>query len=226
VTLPLPLRNRLADLVLDALHDGDARAGLEAVAAVCADAQALGGAAPPRAFPTELFERRDDGWRLRSGHREHAASFGERAQRAARALATRALDPPDPPLRVVLAQAGVLFAAGLYFEVHEVLEPRWMRGEGAAREALQGLIQAAVGYQHLANGNVAGARALLHDGAAKLLGRRLDDLDLDPFAQCVAAHARALAARDADAGTCLARFDWSSVPRFPGYVQQRSQELI
>lgn len=226
MTLPLPLRNRLADLVLDALHDGDARAALAAVAAVCADSHAREGAALPRAFPTDLFERRDDGWRLRSGHREHAASFGERAQRATRALATRALDPPDPPLHVVLAQAGVLFAAGLYFEVHEVLEPHWMRADGVAREALQGLIQAAVGYQHLANGNVAGARALLHDGAAKLLGRRLEDLDLDPFARGVAAHGRALAAPDLDPGAVAARFAWSSVPRFPGYVQQRSQELI
>ena len=145
MSLPLPLRNRIADLVLDALHDAEARRGLLAVAAVCADARALAGSAPPPAFPADLFEHRDDGWRLCSGYREHAASFGERAQRAARALAGRALDPPEPPLEVALAQAGVLFAAGLYFEVHEILEPHWMRAEGVTRDTLQGLIQAAVG---------------------------------------------------------------------------------
>ena len=216
MTLPLPLRNRLADLVLDALHDADARRALEAVAAVCADARALGGAPPPPAFPADLFERRDGAWRLRSGYREHAAPFAERARRAARALADRALDASDPPLEIALAQAGVLFAAGLYFEVHEILEPHWMRAEGVERETLQGLIQAAVGYQHLANRNVAGARALLHDGAAKLLGRRLHGLDLDGFARRVADHARALTAHDADTAAFVAGFDWSSVPRFPG----------
>ena len=216
MSLPLPLRNRLADLILDALHDGEARRGLEAVAAVCADPRALAGAAPPGAFPADLFEHRDGGWRLRSGYREHAAPFAERAGRAARALAERALDPPDPPLEITLAQARALFAAGLYFEVHEILEPHWMRAEGVARETLQGLIQAAVGYQHLANGNVAGARALLHDGAAKLLGRRLHGLDLEAFARGVAYHARALTARDADAAAFAASFDWCSVPPFPG----------
>lgn len=214
MTLPLPLRNRLADLVLDALHDRDARRALEAVAAVCADSRALEGTGPPRAFPADLFERRDDGWRLRSGYREHAAPFAERARRAARALADRALDPPDPPLETALAQGGALFAAGLYFEVHEILEPHWMRAEGETRETLQGLIQAAVGYQHLANGNLAGARALLHDGAGKLLARRRHGADLDAFARGVADHARALTVPDVDA----AGFDWSRVPRFPGYV--------
>jgi len=213
VSLPLPLRNRLADLVLDALHDAEARRGLEAVAAVCADPGALAGRTPPASFPADLFEHRDDGWRLRSGYREHATLVRERAQAAARALAGRALDPPDPPLETALAQAGALFAAGLYFEVHELLEPHWMRAEGPTRDVLQGLIQAAVGYQHLANGNVAGARALLHDGARKLLGRRLLGHDLDVFARRVADHARALAA---DGTGRESRFDWSQVPPFPG----------
>ncbi len=213
VSLPLPLRNRLADLILDALHDAEARRGLEAVAAVCADPGALAGRTPPATFPADLFEQRDDGWRLRSGYGEHAALVRERAQAAARALSGRALDPPDPPLETALAQAGVLFEAGLYFEVHELLEPHWMRADGRTREMLQGLIQAAVGYQHLANGNVAGARALLHDGALKLLGRRLRGHDLDAFARRVADHARALVA-DGPGGETA--FDWSQVPLFPG----------
>lgn len=75
MTLPLPLRNRLADLILDALHDGGARRGLEAVAAVCADPHALDPAAPPpEGFPAELFDRRADGWRIRPGFAPHAAA--------------------------------------------------------------------------------------------------------------------------------------------------------
>jgi len=211
VTLPLPLRNRLADLVLDALHDHEARRGLEALAAVCADPRALDTTAPPVAFPADLFDRGPEGWRIKSGYRQHAALFAERAARAARALADHPLAPADPPLETVLDHAATLFAAGLYFEVHEVLEPHWMRAEGPGRQALQGLIQAAVGYQHLANGNLEGARALLHDGAAKLMGQRLAGRDLDGFAREVARHSRELAGGDADAAR---RFDWSRVPRF------------
>ena len=210
--LPPPLRNRLADLVLEALHDGEARRGLEALAAVCADPRALDAAAPPGAFPADLFDRGPEGWRIKSGYRQHAAPFAERAARAARALAHRPLAPEDPPLETVLDHAATLFAAGLYFEVHEVLEPRWLRAEGPARRALQGLIQAAVGYQHLANGNLEGARALLHDGATKLRGQRLAGRDLDAFARAVAGHSRELAGDHAEAAH---RFDWSRVPPFP-----------
>lgn len=212
MTLPLPLRNRLAALVLDALHDREARRALEALAAVCADPRALDAAPPPVAFPADLFDRGPEGWRIKSGYRQHAAPFAERAGRAARALADRPLAPADPPLETTLDHAATLFAAGLYFEVHEVLEPHWMRAESSARETLQGLIQAAVGYQHLANGNLEGARALLHDGAAKLLGRRLAGRDLDAFARTVAGHSRELAGGDAAAAE---RFDWTRVPPFP-----------
>jgi hypothetical protein len=213
VTLPLPLRNRLADLVLHAFHDRDARRGLAALAAVCADPRALDATAPPAAFPAELFERGPEGWRIKSAYREHAAPFAERATRAAHALAGLPLAPTDPPLETVLDQASALFAAGLYFEVHEILEPHWTHAEGATRQVLQGLIQVAVGYQHLANGNLGGARALLHDGAAKLLGQRLAGRDLDAFAREVAVHARDVAAGDAEAAR---RFDWRRVPPFPG----------
>jgi hypothetical protein len=205
VTLPLPLRNRLADLILDALHDGVARRGLEAVAAVCADPRALDPATPPpEGFPAELFDRRDDGWRMRSGFGPHAAAFGERAARAARALADRPLAAADPPLPVGLAEAATLFEAGLYFETHEVLEPFWTRALGAEREALQGLIQVAVGFQHLANGNL--------DGATKLAGHRLGRRATSVFAAEVARCLGEIIALGADA---QARFDWSRVPRFP-----------
>jgi hypothetical protein len=212
VTLPLPLRNRLADLILDALHDGAARRGLEALAAVCADPRGLGAAEPPSRFPEDLFEKRADGWRIRSGYRQHAETLGERAGRAARALAHLPLAEADPPLDVLLDEAATLFAAGLYFEVHELLEPAWMRADGAARRSLQGLIQVAVGFQHLANGNLEGARSLLREGAAKLVGQRLAGRDLDGFARAVSRGEREVTRLGPDA---TRRFDWSAVPGLP-----------
>lgn len=209
VTLPLPLRNRLADLILDALHDADARRGLAALAAVCADPRAVAPGPPPPGFPAELFERRAEAWHVKSGFREHAPALGERAARAARALAGQPLFSADPPLEVILHEAAVLFDAGLYFEVHEVLEPCWMRAEGTDRESLQGLIQAAVGLQHLANGNVAGARALLREGAAKLGGRRLGGRDLDHFARALLRCAQEIPTEAA------AGFAGTRAPRFP-----------
>lgn len=105
-----------------------------------------------------------------------------RARRASAALADAPLAPPaDVP--AALAAAARLFDAGLFFEVHEVLEPHWAAALGAEREALQGVIQIAVGWQHLANGNIDGARSLLADGAPRLHGRRLAGVDFDAFAR-------------------------------------------
>ena len=212
MTLPLPLRNRLADLILDALHDGTARRALEVLAAVAADPRALGPSAPPPRFPDDLFEQCADAWTLRSGFRQHAGALGERAARAARALAGRPLAPAEPPLDARLDEAAMLFRAGLYFEVHELLEPSWLRADGATRTALQGLIQVAVGFQHLANGNLDGARALLHEGAAKLLGQRLVGRDTEDFARAVIRCEREVVRLGPDAAR---RFDWSTVPRWP-----------
>jgi hypothetical protein len=151
-TPPLRLRNRLAETILSALGDPAVRRQLEA----------------------EDFAWLDD------ASPEQAATVRARARRASQALAgcrafTGALDE-------ALAAAAVLFDAGLYFEVHEVLEPHWTRASGDARPALQGLIQIAVAFQHLANGNVDGARSLLADGSARLREGRLAGLDLDRFA--------------------------------------------
>ena len=78
-----------------------------------------------------------------------------------------------------------MFDGRLYFEVHELLEPYWLRAAGRGRETLQGLIQVAVGFHHLSNGNGGGARALLHDGAAKLLAREIGGIAVDAFARAV-----------------------------------------
>lgn len=211
--LPLPLRNALSGLILDSLHDDGARRGLEAVAAVCADPKALEGPGVlPDAFPRNIFERRDGGFRLKSGFKAFEAEFAERAGRAGRLLHLRPFGPENPPLEVAMVAAGLLFHAHLYFEVHELLEPYWLRAEGGDREALQGLIQVAVGFQHLANGNVSGARALLHDGCARVLERTLDGVPLDPFGRALRRSLDRVLALGEDAPRS---FDWNEVPRFP-----------
>jgi hypothetical protein len=215
MALPLPLRNRLADLILEAVHDGAAREGLAAVAAVCDDPRTGAAAALPPRFPADLFERSPHGLAVRSGYAAHAREFCARARAGWGVLRARPLDPADAPLASVLAVAAALFDAGLFFEVHELLEPHWFRAQGAERERLQGLIQVAVGFQHLANGNLRGAVLLLHEGAARLRGGPLAGLDLDTFAaaaQRCGAVAGAQAPADAEAA---ARFDWTMAPRFP-----------
>ena len=211
--LPLPLRNCLARLILDALHDVAARRALEAVAAVCAEPHALEGPGVlPEAFPREIFERRDGAWRLKSGFKAHEGEFGERAERARRLLHLRPFDAEDPPLKVALVAAALLFHAHLYFEVHELLEPYWLRAGGGDREALQGLIQVAVGFQHLANGNISGARSLLHDGCGRVLERTLEGVPLDPFGRALQQSLDRVLALGDDAPR---GFDWNEVPRFP-----------
>jgi hypothetical protein len=76
--------------------------------------------------------------------------------------------PSEPSLAALLDRAARLADAGLFFEVHELLEPRWMRAEGEARLGLQGLIQVAVALHHAEHGNRAGAVSLLGEGLAKL----------------------------------------------------------
>ena len=127
-------------------------------------------------------------------------------------MSRRQLDPPDAPLTKAMAAAAALFDGGLYFEVHEYLEPFWIRAEGGARQSLQGLIQAAVGFQHLANGNAAGARALLHEACARLGDGMLVGRELQAFALGLR---RCLDAVVALGPHAASGFDWTTVPRFP-----------
>lgn len=161
-TLPLALRNRLTDTILAALHDERARHELARLTTPGAAAKWVGD---------------DDA--------EWVELVTARARQACEAVVARPPRAPTADLRTALDDARALFDAGLHFEVHEVLEPHWATSEGEAREALQGLIQAAVGYQHLANGNVAGARSLLTEAGARLRGRRLLGVDLDAFGRAV-----------------------------------------
>ncbi len=180
-TAPLRIRNRLAEIILAALEKPEARRELVA----------LGESEAP---PPDWLEGEDLACR---------PLVQARAVRAGAALAAH----PVGRIRSraeLLAAAATLFDAHLYFEVHELLEPSWREAEGDEREALQGLIQVAVGYQHLANGNFAGARALLEEGRRRIQGRTLDGLDLEKFGHGVG--------RSLDR---LFHLDWETVPAFP-----------
>lgn len=164
-TLPLVLRNRLAATILAAACDAEARRTLTALAQA------------PQAW-------------LGPDEQQWAPLLTARARRASEALAARAACGERAGggcgLDAALDLAATLYAAGLHFELHEWLEPHWLAASGPTREALQGVIQTAVGWQHLANGNVAGARSLLREGAARLRGRRLGARDFDAFARATA----------------------------------------
>lgn len=211
MTLPVPLRNRLAGLILDALHDRGAREALGAVAGISAGPPPALAALPP-GWPGDLLEATASGLRLRREWSGHAGEVSERARRAHRVVESRALEPAGAPLADAVETAGALFDARLFFEVHELLEPHWMRAAGPEREALQGLIQVAAALHHLASGNAAGACSLLHDGAAKLLGQTLAGRSLDPFARALTRCLGRVLALGPDA---VAGFDWAAVPRFP-----------
>jgi len=89
----------------------------------------------------------------------------ERLQRYAAALAQA---PRGHDLATRLAQARVLFAHALFFEVHEILEPPWRAATGERRRYLQGIIQAAVAWYHGAGGRAGPALRASGAAAAKL----------------------------------------------------------
>jgi hypothetical protein len=168
-SLPLRLRNRLAETIIAAPRDADARGRLERLAAG------------------------DSSEWLEPAEHELQPRLQDRARAARRALASVPAHAEGTELADALVFAAALFDAGLHFEVHEVLEPHWVRtADPIERDALQGVIQVAVGYQHFADGNVAGARSLLEQGGARLHGRCVLGVDLDPLARAAVAAAAAL----------------------------------
>jgi hypothetical protein len=102
--------------------------------------------------------------------------------------AAAALDPAEGLARG-LAEAAILFDAGLYFEVHELLEGHWRRTTDPQRRVIQGLIQIAVAFHHYEDGNLRGARRLLDEGLAKIAAPAAVGMDLDLRDLCASAAA-------------------------------------
>jgi len=57
-----------------------------------------------------------------------------------------------------------------FFEAHDTWEELWMETRGSQRLFYQGLIQMAVGFYHLGNGNYNGASSQMSKAVAKLEG--------------------------------------------------------
>ncbi len=72
----------------------------------------------------------------------------------------------------VFVLTSLLWAHGLFFEVHELLEAHWGKATGNRRQALQGLIQAAGFYLLLEAGNKKGAVKLADKAVSNLADNR------------------------------------------------------
>ncbi len=209
--LPLRLRNWLAGLILDAFGEPHARAVLDALGRYC-QGQLPARATLPPGFPAEFFEQAGGKLSLRGAYRRFRDELCDRAARACALVRDRPLSDPEPSLQEALDRAASLFDARLHFEVHELLEPFWMRAEGAVRQVLQGLIQISVGFHHLGSNNVSGARTLLDEGRAKLEGQRLEGIDLGAFAGEVRRTLETIVELGPEAP---GKFDWGLAPKFP-----------
>ena len=195
--LPLPLRNALAELALAAHDDASARAALAWLAAregtPPADAAA-------RLAAVHLTE--PDSATLLSVHTAHADAIAAHAARALRAAAATRRPVDETPLDRACRVAAALWDERLFFEVHEVLEAVWKTAQGPERQALQGVIQVAVAFHHLAHANVRGARSLLVEGRGRLASvppATLPAVDVVGFLAATAPWEAALARGDAPA---------------------------
>lgn len=90
---------------------------------------------------------------------------------------TRHLDTKDPR-----CFAQTLWNAGLFFELHELLESFWRETRGRERTAIKGLIQAAGVYVHSERGNLRAARGLAAKACRNLIAG-MAELDFIPGAQ-------------------------------------------
>ena len=153
-SLSLAVRDALVDRLL---ADLGAPGLAAAVDAALRDLAALDGDGGDVAAPPDLPVLADDPAQRRRA-REVLLGYRAALERVPRGV--------DVVTR--LAQARVLFAAALYFEVHEVLEPAWREATGDARRILQGIIQAAVAWHHGARGRGAPALRKAEAASAKL----------------------------------------------------------
>ena len=205
---PLPLRNALAALVIAALDDDEAAAGLAwLVDPAGAPAAALAG----RLARLHLIE---DG-RLLEVHAPHRDAVHRHAVRGLRAAAAyRAAPVADgaPTIPGAVARAVALWNEALFFEVHEVLEVAWKSATGGPRQALQGVIQIAVALHHHAHRNLRGARTLMREGRERLDAHRaaLPTLDADGLLAATAAHDAAFARGEAHVTLALPRLALAS----------------
>lgn len=77
-------------------------------------------------------------------------------------------EPVLSPEEAATFRRGVCeFNDGLFFECHDTLEELWSGLRGPSRDFFQGLIQVAVAFHHVGNGNAPGAASMME----RALGR-------------------------------------------------------
>jgi len=171
---PLPLRNALAELALAAFADAAAAGALAWLMDPTGLPSAPAAARLARAHLVDLGDRR-----LLPVHRPHAEGVAAHAARAVRAVHAFTPAAADDATAHACRVAVALWNERLFFEVHEVLEAVWKTAAGTERQALQGVIQIAVAFHHLAHGNRRGARSLLVEGRDRLASVPATTLPLD-----------------------------------------------
>jgi predicted metal-dependent hydrolase len=122
----------------------------------------------------------------------------------------KAYRPLPDETRVAAVQAGLeAYAAGDYFEAHELMEPAWMGTADLAERALiQGLIKIAAADVHAVRGNPAGVRRNLEGARDRLrsgAAGRITGIDVDVDALLASIEARL--AGSPELGTPLT-IDW------------------
>ena len=171
---PLPLRNALAELALAAFADD---AAATAIAWLANPTAPPSPAALTRLAAAHLVDPGDPV--LLPVHRPHAEAVAAHAARAVQAVGTFTPAGAEGSTPRACRVAASLWNERLFFEVHEVLEAVWKTASGAERQALQGVIQIAVAFHHLAHGNRRGARSLLVEGRDRLANVPPTTLSLD-----------------------------------------------
>lgn len=78
---------------------------------------------------------------------EHEQYITDRLQKYETALASVSINDKD-----ALVTAGTLWDLGLFFEVHEILEPQWYKARGDRKLQLQAVIRAVAVYMNLDQG--------------------------------------------------------------------------
>jgi hypothetical protein len=158
----------------------EAVAALQGVIEVCGAAEARGRGGHVRESQnsnTPWYEPHPDVLPFVAAVGERVHIYAEIVREKAACLSTFEL---LEPLRRGIAEAAILFNAGLFFEAHEHLEGYWRDlAPTPTKRFLQGLIQISVGFHHAMRGSYQGAVNQLGKGLSKLSDAPEGGLGLD-----------------------------------------------
>ncbi len=99
----------------------------------------------------EIYDLRDD---PAGGLKDRVLAYARRDDAALQAELQIPCQQPMPPL---IQQGLQEFNAGEYYEAHETIEHAWVEEPGLIRNLYRGILQVAVAYYHIQQGNYRGA---------------------------------------------------------------------